>query len=254
MAKRTKRTKPTKPATGIATGVSPRPSVARRRAARKGSSQEHDADAVQKVQKALLMPQSTKANRRGTNAASLANLKKGATAPVSHDRPDVSAADADLYVKLRVAGVPVLDCIRASLGIEKRLTPKQAEIYIDVFEAAPEIAAAYERFNGNVWQDMSDEERTDAALRMHIAQCSYILYTADLSDPLANMKKIEYAKAVIVEQIALAKEAGGDDKFTQFMQQLVSNANAGLPATFKKDGAVLPALPADFVAAKGKGN
>lgn len=234
-------------------GTDRRNGTARRRAARKGSSQEqeesNDAAPID-FSKRPTKRTEEKANRRGTNAASLANLRKGATAPLP-DRPRITDADADFYVKLRTAGVPVMDCIKTVMRLEKRPTSKQMEFYIDIFESDSTIADAYQRLNGAPWQDLGEDERTETALRMHIAQCAYVLYTSDIADPLCNMKKIEYAKTAIVEQIALAKETGNDDRFTQFMQELVNNATAGLPPTFKKENATLPALPADFVT-KGK--
>lgn len=223
-----------------------RPVTARRRTARRGSSQEQEGDT------ALIDFSQRKANRRGTNATSLANLRKGNT-PLAVPTVPITPAIAELFVKLRTSGVPAPDAVRICLqGTQTaRPTDKQVAGWVKQFEQHALVADAYRDFNGGAWQDLDDDTRTDVALRVHIAQCAHILYTSDLSDPLANMKKIEYARTVIVDKIALEKEAGSNDKFTQFMEELVKNASAGLPPTFKKENTVLPALPASFIATKG---
>lgn len=196
-----------------------------------------------------------KANRRGTNVASLANLQRGTHTPAAKAL-HISPARAEAFVKLRSAGMPEHVAIAFVYQGEPDCpkTEKQIAAAVKQFAEAPEVVDAYAEFNGAAWQDLEEDMRTEVALRLHTAQCAYLLYTTDISDPMAPMKKIDYAKTVILQQLELAKEHGDGDKFTLFMQQLVGNANAAMPPTFKaagSDGKVLPTIPAEFVT-KGK--
>lgn len=167
--------------------------------------------------------------------------------------PALSDDDAVAYVKFLAAGVPAVD---AFLFITRdpvtnkppKVSAGRLQEWIADWNSNAKVAAAWSDHNGGEWADLDDDSRTDVALRHHMAQCAYILFVTDLSDPNCPMKKVEYAKTVITEKLALEKDTADSDKFSKFMASMVANANASLPPVFKAPApGELPALPATFV-------
>jgi hypothetical protein len=178
------------------------------------------------------------------NPASLANLKKPGEGPRVKG-PTLTDDYAHTYVRFRAAGVSALDAVQMFAKGDERMKSDEWRQLAEKWDKDARVIAAWETYNGGRWEDLSEDARIDVALRHHVAQCARVLYTADIDDPNAPMKRVEYAKSVITEKLTLEKAAGDGDRFTAFMEKLVSNAGASLPPVFKgkSDDKAVPALP-----------
>jgi hypothetical protein len=181
------------------------------------------------------------------NPASLANLKRPGEGPRVKG-PTLTDDYAHTYVRFRAAGVSALDAVQMFAKGDERMKPDEWRQLAEKWDKDARVIAAWETYNGGKWEELSEDARIDVALRHHVAQCARVLYTADIDDPSAPMKRVEYAKSVITEKLTLEKAAGDGDRFTAFMEKLVSNAGAALPPVFKgkTDDGVLPTLPATW--------
>lgn len=172
---------------------------------------------------------------------SLANLQSGRRGPRSQGPTLTTADHAANYVKLRVSGVPAIDAVQLFAKGDENLTAKQWHTCADRWEHDPRVVAQWDEFRGGKsWPDLDADERTEIALDLHVAQCAYVLYTNNISDPFAPMKTIAYARDVIMEKLAADKNTGGGT-FDVWLQSIAANANAALPPMFKAGATTVPA-------------
>lgn len=167
---------------------------------------------------------------------SLANLKTGGRPGSRPKGPTLTKpTDAATYVLLRASGVPPLEAVCYFAKGDERLSAKQWAQLAATWEQSPLTKTAWDDFHGGEWQTLADDQRTEVALRHHLAQCAYILYTTDITKPDVAMGKVNYAKTTILAKIAIDKNTGSDDRFTDFLKGLTANAATQTPAVWKGD-------------------
>jgi hypothetical protein len=191
------------------------------------------------------------------STSSLANLRHGQRNPdgtVAPQRtlvnftgggPKLSKAeDAAQWVRLRASGVPAVEALAYFFKGDEHLTKVAIAKRAQEWDTHALTKAAWDAFNGGAWEELDDDKRVEVAVDHHIAQCAYVLYTADITHPDAAMKKIEYAKDTILAKLDADRNTEGDGGvFAEFLHKLTTNAQAALPQTFKAGVSV----PAEFV-------
>lgn len=158
------------------------------------------------------------------NANSLANLRRGnIVAPIERTMPVLTAPAAAEYVKLRASGLPPTDAIQCFTKGERHNRQTLRELAAD-WESSAFVQTAWDAWNGAQWQDMDEEARLQLAMTHHLAQCAYVLYTTDYTDPDCPLGKLRDAREVIQKYL---DDKGGSDEFRTMMKAIVERVTDG---------------------------